>query len=95
MQTKIRTTLLLLAATLAGCVDDPIGTWADDANVTRYAFLGDGVVTILVLGSKVDAEYRLDGDKILVSSAQGTVVLTRRDDRLYGPMGLELIRQPE
>lgn len=95
MPTMIRTTLLLLAAALAGCGDEFIGTYADDAAVTRYAFLGDGAVTILVLGSKVDAEYRLDGDKILVSSAQGTVILTRRDDRLYGPMGLELIRQPE
>ena len=86
---------LWLAAALAGCGGELNGTYADDANVTRYAFLDDGAVTIRVLGSEVDAEYRLDGNKILVSSAQGTVVLTRRDDRLYGPMGLELIRQPE
>lgn len=94
MQTKTCATLCLAIA-LAGCGDELTGTYADDANVTRYAFTGNGAVRILVLGSEVDAEYRLDGNKILVSSAQGTVVLTRRDDRLYGPMGLELIRQPE
>lgn len=95
MRTKTCATLLLLAMPLAGCGDELTGTYADDGNVTRYAFARDGAVTIRVLGSEVTAEYRLDGNKILVSSAQGTVVLTRRDDRLYGPMGLELVRQSE
>jgi ABC-type uncharacterized transport system auxiliary subunit len=95
MHTRTCLTLLLIAALLAGCGDEVSGTYADEAGVTRYAFAGDGAVTIHVLGAEVDAEYSLDGDKILVSSAQGTVVLMRRDDRLYGPMGLELIRQAE
>ncbi len=95
MHMKSCSILWLLLAAVAGCGDDLVGTYADDANVTRYTFAGDGAVTILVLGNEVAAEYRLDGNKVLVSSAQGTVVLTHRDDRLYGPMGLELIRQPE
>jgi hypothetical protein len=85
------TCLLLLVA----CGSGVTGTWMDDAGVTRYAFSRNGSVTISVLGSDVDAEYRMDGDKILVSSAQGTVVLTQRDGDLYGPMGLRLIRQPD
>ena len=92
---RTRTALLLSMLALAACGDGLSGTYADDANVTRYAFAGNGDVTIRVLGSEVTAEYRLDGNKVLVSSAQGTVVLTRRDGRLYGPMGLELIRQPD
>ena len=40
-------------------------------------------------------EYQLDDDKVFVSSAQGTVVLTRRGERLYGPMGLELVPQSD
>ena len=95
MYTKPWPGLWLLLFALAGCGDDLVGTYADDANVTRYAFSGDGTVTILVLGNEVAAEYHRDGDKVLVSSAQGTVVLTQRDDRLYGPMGLELTRQPD
>jgi ABC-type uncharacterized transport system auxiliary subunit len=95
MHTRTFLALLLITAALVGCGDEIVGTYADDAGVTRYAFAGDGAVTIHVLGAEVDAEYSLDGDKILVSSAQGTVVLMRRDDRLYGPMGLELIRQTE
>lgn len=80
---------------VAGCGDGLSGTYSDDAGVTQYAFAGDGDVRISVLGSEVDAEYHLDGNKVLVSSAQGTVVLTRRDNRLYGPMGLELVRQSD
>lgn len=83
------------ALALAGCGDRIAGTYADDAGVTQYVFNGNGDVKILVLGAEVDAEYRLDDDKVLVSSAQGTVVLTRRDDHLYGPMGLELVRQSD
>lgn len=81
------------ALVLAGCGAELSGTYVDEGGVTRYTFSHDGAVTISVLGSDVHAEYRLDGDKILVSSAQGTVVLTRRDGQLYGPMGLELVKQ--
>lgn len=91
-----RTWILRLAGlALAACGGGLSGTWADDAGVTSYAFTRDGNVTISVLGTEVDAEYHLDGDKVLVSSAQGTVVLTRRDGRLFGPMGLQLLRQPQ
>ena len=93
MRSITRLTAFLGALVLCACGDSVSGTFADTAGITRYAFAGDGVVKISVLDAKIDAEYRLDGDKILVSSAQGTVVLTRRGDRLYGPMGLELVRQ--
>ena len=93
MRAHTRLILVIAAISLSGCGDKIRGTYSDAAGVTQYAFAGDGQVTIEVLGAKVNAEYRLDDDKVLVSSAQGTVVLTLRDDRLYGPMGLELIRQ--
>lgn len=93
MRVTARLVFLTSAIALGACGNDIAGTYTDEAGVTQYAFAGNGEVRILVLGSEVDAEYRLDKDKVLVSSAQGTVVLTRRDDRLYGPMGLELIRQ--
>lgn len=93
MRAKLRLLLAITCTALAACGDDLRGTYADDSGVTQYVFSGDGDVTISVLGSEVDAEYRLDGDKVLVTSAQGTVVLTRRNERLYGPMGLELSRR--
>jgi hypothetical protein len=95
MQTILRRSYVATLLALAGCSGSIAGTYEDTSGVTRYAFADNGDVQIHVLGTDVDAEYRLDGDKVLVTSAQGTVVLTRRDDRLVGPMGLELVRQPE
>lgn len=82
---------VLLAA--SGCSGALTGTYQDEAGETSYEFRSDGRASISMLGTTVDAEYRLDGDKVLVTSPQGTVVLTRSEDRLYGPMGLELVRQ--
>ena len=86
---------VLCCFALTACGAGVSGTWEDDAGVTRYTFARNGSVLISVLGSNVNAEYRVDGDKILVSSPQGTVVLTRRDGRLYGPMGLELVHRSD
>ena len=88
---KLVTIFGLLA--ICACGGGLTGTYEDEAGITQYAFAGDGSVRITVLDAEVNAEYRLDGDKVLVSSAQGTVVLTRRADRLFGPMGLELKRR--
>lgn len=93
MRADMRLVIFLATISLSGCGDKIRGTYSDAAGVTQYAFAGNGQVTIRVLGAEVNAEYRLDDDRVLVSSAQGTVVLTLRDDRLYGPMGLELVRQ--
>ena len=95
MSNSIRHLAVFAVLAIAGCGPDISGTYADDAGVTRYAFSGNGDVHISVLGARVDAEYLLDGNRVLVTSAQGTVVLTRRNGRLYGPMGLELARVSE
>lgn len=95
MPNKTTWILFNCSIALAACGNNLSGTYADDDGVTQYTFTGDGDVKIAVLGSRVDAEYRLDGDKVLVSSPQGTVVLTRRDGRLFGPMGLVLVRQTD
>ncbi|TVS17296.1 MAG: hypothetical protein EA417_07200 [Gammaproteobacteria bacterium] len=93
---RIRVSALLLATviTLVGCGrDDLVGAYEDDLGMTRYEFHGKGQAHLTVLGATVVAEYHLDGDRVLVTGPQGTLVLTRRDDRLYGPMGMELKRQ--
>ena len=78
---------------ISACGNGVSGTYADDGNVTAYEFHGNGRATISVLGTTVAAEYTIDDDKVLVTSPQGTVVLRRNGDHLYGPMGLELVRK--
>ncbi len=80
---------------LAACSADLAGTYKDRQGVTTYTFESDGRAAVSVLGTTVAAEYKLDGDKVLLTSPQGTVVLTRHGKSLLGPMGLELIRQAE
>ena len=94
---RVLTMLCLLLALGAGaCRDAAIsGTWRDREAGATYHFRDDGRVTVAVLEARVPAEYTLDGDRVLITSPQGTVVLKKREDRLYGPMGQELIRQPD
>ncbi|MDZ7643355.1 MAG: hypothetical protein U5K76_03425 [Woeseiaceae bacterium] len=95
MRRLLLTTLSTLPLVLAACGHDLDGTWTDDDGVTAYEFNSNGRARISVLGAEVTAEYRLHEDKVYVSSPQGTVVLTRRGDRLIGPMGLELQRRKQ
>lgn len=80
---------------LAGCGSGLSGTWEDQVGIATYEFQRDGYVRISALGSTVMGEYTMNGKKVLLTSPQGTVVLTRKGDRLFGPMGMELIRQPD
>jgi len=100
MRPQKRAKLMLVAGAIgvllsAGCGNGMSGTFEDEAGVTRYEFEPGGGARISVLGATVAAEYTRDGDRILVTSPQGTVVLTRKGDTLYGPTGLELLRQSE
>lgn len=95
MRLKIFWILTSALTLFVGCGDSIAGQYADANQVTTYTFFRSGDVRISVLGAEVDAEYLVDGNRIVVSSAQGTVVFTQRDDRLYGPMGLQLERVPD
>jgi hypothetical protein len=93
---KLRINITIIASGflwLVACGAQFSGTYEDVSGITRYHFMGDGSALVSALGSTVTAEYTIDGNKVLLSSPQGTVVLTRKDGRLYGPMGLELLRQ--
>ncbi|MDX1499667.1 MAG: hypothetical protein R3176_07215 [Woeseiaceae bacterium] len=93
----IRTLVLVgINVIVSACGGDAMsGTYADEASITQYEFHRDGRATVHVLGTTVPAEYTRDGDRVFVTSAQGTVVLRHSGDHLYGPMGLELTRRPE
>lgn len=86
---------LLMALALAACDRSLSGTWQDAEGEASYRFEPDGTASVTVLGARVAAEYTVDGDKVLVSSPQGTVVLKMKQGRLYGPMDRELVRRSE
>ena len=65
----------------AGCGNGISGTFEDEAGVTRYEFEPGGRARVSVLGATVAAEYTRDGDRILVTSPQGTVFRKCARDR--------------
>lgn len=85
--------VLLVWLGMVGCGrDDVVGTYEDEFGMTRYEFQRQGRVYVSVLGTTVAGQYRLEGDRIVLVGPQGTVVLTRRNGQLHGPMGLVLQR---
>ena len=95
MRITVPSVACLLAATLAGCGPDVAGTWVDPRGPVTYTLDDRGGARITVLGFTSAGEYTLSGDKVIVSSPQGSVVLRLRDGKLHGPLGMVLVRRPQ
>ena len=85
---------LALGALVAACGGGITGEYQDALGTTRYDFRDDGRVYVSVLGIESAAEYEMDGERILLSGPNGSLVLSREGDELVGPMGLKLHRRP-
>jgi len=93
MPSVLRTLPLATLALLAGCGEAGLsGTFGDAEGEVRYDFHPAGGVRITMLGASVAGQYTLQDDKVIVTSPQGTVVLTRRGEFLHGPRGVALQR---
>ncbi len=85
---------LALAALLAGCGSGIQGTYADEFGITRMTFKRDGTVVQSAMGTEVEMEYEVDGDKVRLKTPMGALLLTRvDDDTLSGPMGATFKRE--
>jgi hypothetical protein len=85
---------LILIALMASCRPSITGHWVNDSNDLAYHFQGDGQVTVTAFGNSSAARYRLVNGEVILTSPQGTVVLTLEDDQLIGPMAQRFTRQP-
>lgn len=84
---------LVLGSLLAACGGGLSGKYEDALGTTRYEFTGDGRVYMSVLGIESAGQYEVDGERILLSGPNGSLVLSRDGDELIGPMGLKLRRR--
>lgn len=87
--------LAVTVAALTGCGDPLVGAYRDDAGAVTYELQDQGRAYITVLGTTVAASYTTDDCRVIVTSPQGTTVLTRDANTLRGPMGLVLHRVPD
>jgi hypothetical protein len=80
--------VLLSAALLAGCGGGGMsGTYSDSNGVLSFTF-HSGKVDVNTPGGTVEAPYSVDGDRIVIKSPQGNIVIHRnKDGTLDGPLG--------
>lgn len=84
--------LVLTVVLLAACGSGISGRYSDAQGLTTYEFHRDGSAIVTVLGTSVAANYTIDGERVLINSPQGTIVLTQKEDQLFGPSGLKLTK---
>jgi hypothetical protein len=81
------TRALVLAVALAitgiatpGCHKSLDGNYRDDASIFFVEFKPDGKALLKLAGDTREANYTLDGNKVTITSANGTIVLTINGD---------------
>jgi hypothetical protein len=62
---------------LAACSNGISGTYAGGMGSLTFA---SGKVDAILLGNTIEMNYTTDGDKIVLQSAQGNLVVTRKPD---------------
>ena len=87
--------LISLLALLAACGAKIDGTYADEMGVTTYTFKS-GKVIVSALGMGTEMDYKVEDDKVKITSPQGTMVMDiLADGSIQGPLGIKLVKQAE
>ena len=78
---------------LAACGAKIDGTYEDAMGVSSYTFKS-GKVVVSTLGFATEMDYKVEDDKVKISSPQGTIVMDiLADGSIQGPMGVNLEKQ--
>ena len=87
--------LLFSALLLSACGSKLDGTYADESGMMNYTFKSNGKVSQSAMGTEVEMNYEVDGNKIKVLMPQGvSMVMTLQDDgSIKGPMGMKLTKR--
>ena len=80
--------LLAVLVALAGCGAGMSGTYDEIDGAGSMEFKSDGTVYIETMGMTSQAEYEVDGEKVIIRTQLGSQVFTREGDVLKGGDGL-------
>ena len=87
--------LLALSVLLAACGAKIDGTYADDMGVTTYTFKS-GKVIVSALGMGTEMDYKVEDNKVKITSPQGTMVMDiLADGSIQGPLGMTLKKKAD
>ncbi|MGH8273440.1 MAG: hypothetical protein ACRES9_04155 [Gammaproteobacteria bacterium] len=79
--------LLLSAALFAGCGGGLSGTYESSHGAMSVKF-DSGKAYVTTLGGTIQTAYEVDGNRVILKSPQGNLVLVRnKDGTLDGPLG--------
>jgi hypothetical protein len=95
MQKLFLIPLLAFSALLAACGAKIDGTYADDMGVTSYTFKS-GKVIVSALGMGTEMDYKVEDNKVKITSPQGTMVMDiLADGSIQGPLGMTLKKKAD
>ena len=87
--------VLALSVLLAACGAKIDGTYADDMGVTTYTFKS-GKVIVSALGMGTEMDYKVEDNKVKITSPQGTMVMDiLADGSIQGPLGIKLKKKTD
>ncbi|MFI0545556.1 MAG: hypothetical protein ACH34Y_01365 [Brachymonas sp.] len=87
--------LLALSVLLAACGAKIDGTYADEMGVTSYTFKS-GKVIVSALGMGTEMDYKVEDNKVKITSPQGTMVMDiLADGSIQGPLGMTLKKRAD
>lgn len=86
--------LAIAVLLLSACDSNVEGTYSDKMGITSYTFDSGDKVLMSTMGTEVEMNYEVDGDKVKLATPQGNLVLTLLEDgSIKGPMGMKLTKQ--
>lgn len=86
--------LAIAVLLLSACGSNVEGTYSDKMGITSYTFDSGDKVLMSTMGTEVEMNYEVDGDKVKLATPQGNLVLTLLEDgSIRGPMGMKLTKQ--
>lgn len=88
--------LAIAVLLLSACGSNVEGTYSDNMGITSYTFDSGDKVLMSAMGTEVEMNYEVDGDKVKLGTPEGkgNLVLTLLEDgSMKGPMGMKLTKQ--
>lgn len=84
---------VVLVSLLAACGSGPSGTYSDDNGVMSITFKSGGKAFMSSMGFESEVNYKVDDGKVVVTGANGNLVLDVQSDGSLEFMGSKLTKK--
>lgn len=88
-----RAAVACLVLALVGCGETMTGVYEEVSGIGRLEFQDDGDVYMTMFDRTVQAEYDVDGDRVIITGTRGSQIYQREGDALVGGLGMKFVKQ--